>query len=93
MIVTRVDPSLDRIRAKLLSESETRPREVLITLHRCTIQSGAFTHERTGTIDEAEGIVYADLDLSQVETRRANMPLNHQRRRDLYAVMDVTRLG
>ena len=46
-----------------------------------------------GTIDEAEGIVYADLDLSQVETRRANMPLNHQRRRDLYAVMDVTRLG
>jgi len=23
------------------------PLEVLITLHRCTIQSGAFTHERT----------------------------------------------
>ena len=49
--------------------------------------------EVLGTIDEAEGIVYADLDLSQVETRRANMPLNHQRRRDLYAVKDVTRLG
>jgi hypothetical protein len=47
MIVTWVDPSLKRIRAKLLSERGTRPREVLVTLHRCTIQRGAFAQERT----------------------------------------------
>ena len=43
MIVTLVDPGLKFIKAKLLSESGSRQREVLITLHRCTIQSGAFT--------------------------------------------------
>ena len=65
MIVTWVDPSLKLIRAKILSESGTRPREVLITLHRCTIQNGAFTHERTQlpirlayalTINKAQGL-------------------------------------
>ena len=47
--------------------------------------------EVLGTIDETEGIVYAELDLAQVETRRANMPLNDQRRKDLYALMDLGR--
>ena len=65
MIVTLVDPGLKFIRAKLLSESGTRQREVLITLHRCTIQSGAFPHERTQlpirlayalTINKAQGL-------------------------------------
>ena len=65
MIVTWVDPGLKRIRAKLLSESGTRPREVLVTLHRCTIQRGAFAQERSQlpirlacalTINKAEGL-------------------------------------
>ncbi|MEO2192218.1 MAG: hypothetical protein ABGY24_07235 [bacterium] len=65
MIVTWVDPSLKLIRAKLLSESGTRPREVLVTLHRCTIQRGAFAQERSQlpirlacalTINKAEGL-------------------------------------
>ena len=47
--------------------------------------------EVLGTIDETEGIVYADLDLSQIETRRVNMPLSHQRRQDLYALMELSR--
>ena len=47
--------------------------------------------EILGTRDETEGIVYADLDLGQIETRRANMPLRLQRRRDLYSLMDLTR--
>ena len=79
MIVTFVDDGLKFIRAKLLSESGTRQREVLITksssrsphhevlitLLRCTIQSGASTHERTQlpirlayalTINKAQGL-------------------------------------
>ncbi len=72
MIVTWVDPGLKRIRAKLLSESGTRPREVLITLHRCTIQSGAFTQERTQlpirlayalTINKAQGLTLTRVGL------------------------------
>ena len=72
MIVTWVDPSLKRIRAKLLSESGTHPREVLITLHRCTIQRGAFTQERTQlpirltyalTINKAQGLALTRVGL------------------------------
>ena len=72
MIVTWVDPGLKRIRAKLLSESGTRPREVLITLHRCTIQRGAFTQERTQlpirlayalTINKAQGLTLTRVGL------------------------------
>ena len=42
-----------------------------------------------GTRDETEGIVFADLDLSEIETRRSNMPLRQQRRRDLYGLLDL----
>ena len=49
--------------------------------------------EVLGTTDEKESIVYADLDLGEVETRRMNMPLSRQRRADLYAVVDMTRPG
>ena len=72
MIVTWVDPGLKRIRAKLLSESGTRPREVLITLHRCTIQRGAFTQERSQlpirlayalTINKAQGLTLKSVGL------------------------------
>ena len=86
MIVTLVDPGEREkfIRAKLLSESGTRQREVLITksssrsphhevlitLLRCTIQSGASTHERTQlpirlayalTINKAQGLTNGEL--------------------------------
>ena len=44
--------------------------------------------EILGTRDETEGIVYADLDLGELKTRRANMPLKAQRRRDLYGLLD-----
>mmetsp|Transcript_23346 Transcript_23346/g.39037 ORF Transcript_23346/g.39037 Transcript_23346/m.39037 type:complete len:340 (-) Transcript_23346:302-1321(-) len=38
---------------------------------------------------EAEpGIIYADIDPTQIDTRRANMPLAHQRRGDLYCLTD-----
>jgi len=35
--------------------------------------------------------VFADLDLSEIEVRRRNMPVQAQRRGDLYAVLDLTR--
>ncbi len=40
------------------------------------------------TTDETPGIIYADLDYKEVETRRLNMPVAEQRRRDLYALHD-----
>ena len=58
------------MRAKLVCERGTRPREVLITLHRCTIQSDAFTHEHTQlpillayplTINKAQGLTNGEL--------------------------------
>lgn len=33
-------------------------------------------------------IVFADLDYSQVEEKRTNMPLDYQRRKDLYELID-----
>jgi predicted amidohydrolase len=39
-----------------------------------------------GTIDEKPGIVYADLDYAEIETRRLNMPLMQQKRCDLYSL-------
>jgi omega-amidase len=46
-----------------------------------------------GSTDEAPAIVYADLDLEEVGTRRANMPLAAQRRGDVYALVDKTKGG
>ena len=40
------------------------------------------------TTDEKPGIVYADLDYAEIETRRLNMPIAHQKRSDLYALAD-----
>jgi hypothetical protein len=31
------------------------------------------------------------MDLAQVEQRRTNMPLQHQKRADLYSLLDLTR--
>lgn len=35
--------------------------------------------------------MYCDMDFEQLAERRANMPLRHQKRSDLYALMDLTR--
>jgi hypothetical protein len=43
------------------------------------------------TTDHSQDIVYAELDLDQIPARRANMPLQQQKRSDLYALMDLTR--
>ena len=40
------------------------------------------------TTDEKPGIVYADLDYAEIETRRVNMPIADQKRSDLYALAD-----
>lgn len=40
------------------------------------------------TTDETPGIVYADLDYKEIKTRRLNMPVAEQRRRDLYVLHD-----
>lgn len=44
--------------------------------------------EILGTTDEKPGIVYADLDWSEVSTRRQNMPLQSQKRWDLYSAVE-----
>eukprot|EP00884_Botryococcus_braunii_P018117 jgi/Botrbrau1/498/Bobra.110_2s0128.1 len=43
--------------------------------------------EILGTTDEQPGIVYAELDLGEVDTRRQNMPLQSQKRWDLYTAV------
>ena len=47
--------------------------------------------EILGTTDHKDSIVYANLDLSLIPQRRTNMPLQKQRRDDLYALLDLTR--
>jgi omega-amidase len=37
------------------------------------------------TIDEKPGTVYAELDFAEIETRRQNMPIQQQKRYDLYS--------
>lgn len=51
---------------------------------------GAFG-EILGTTDHSEGIVLAEMDLSTIPQRRTNMPLQKQKRTDLYAFLDLTR--
>ena len=40
------------------------------------------------TTDETESVVYADVDLSEVDTVRGQIPVTSQKRRDLYSVTD-----
>ena len=47
--------------------------------------------EVVATTEHGAGIVYADVDLSEVEVRRQNMPMRHQKRSDLYALLDIKR--
>ncbi|KAK9844016.1 hypothetical protein WJX81_001969 [Elliptochloris bilobata] len=44
--------------------------------------------EVLATLDEKPGIVYADLDYAELETRRLNMPVADQKRGDLYLLVD-----
>ena len=44
--------------------------------------------ECLATTDHEPGIVYADLDFKDVQTRRQNMPLADQKRYDLYELLD-----
>jgi omega-amidase len=37
------------------------------------------------TTDDKPGIVYAELDFAEIETRRQNMPIQQQKRYDLYS--------
>lgn len=47
--------------------------------------------EILATTEHEEAIVFADLDFSEIETRRQNMPLETQRRGDIYALEDLLR--
>jgi omega-amidase len=47
--------------------------------------------EVLATRDHTPGTVLAELDLAQVAQRRRNMPVQAQRRGDLYALLDLTR--
>lgn len=47
--------------------------------------------EVVATTEHAPAIVMAELDLSEIQTRRENMPMRKQKRTDLYALLDLTR--
>lgn len=47
--------------------------------------------EILGTTDHSAGTVFAELDLDAIPIRRENMPLQRQKRSDLYALLDLTR--
>lgn len=38
--------------------------------------------------DETESIVYGDIDLSEVDRVRTQIPVTHQKRWDLYSIID-----
>ena len=44
--------------------------------------------EVVATTGPEESVVFADIDLSQVETMRQNIPCWNQKRSDLYSVVD-----
>ena len=47
--------------------------------------------EVLATRDHTAGTVFAEVDLDQIPARRQNMPLQQQRRSDLYALLDLQR--
>ncbi|CAI9095905.1 OLC1v1031942C2 [Oldenlandia corymbosa var. corymbosa] len=49
--------------------------------------------EVLGTTEHEEAIVIAEIDYSEIELRRTNLPLEKQRRGDLYQLVDVQRLN
>ncbi|KAL3844274.1 hypothetical protein ACJIZ3_001677 [Penstemon smallii] len=49
--------------------------------------------EVIATTEHDEAIIISEIDYSQIELRRANLPLEKQRRGDLYQLVDVQRLN
>ncbi|XP_022851869.1 omega-amidase, chloroplastic isoform X2 [Olea europaea var. sylvestris] len=49
--------------------------------------------EVLATTEHDEAIIISDIDYSQIELRRTNLPLEKQRRGDLYQLVDVQRLN
>lgn len=49
--------------------------------------------EILATTDHDPAIVYADMDFNQIYERRANMPLNKQRRTDVFVELPIAPLG
>ncbi|KAK4491022.1 hypothetical protein RD792_001743 [Penstemon davidsonii] len=49
--------------------------------------------EVIATTEHDEAIIISEIDYSQIELRRANLPLEKQRRGDLYQLVDVERLN
>ncbi|XP_047944702.1 omega-amidase, chloroplastic-like [Salvia hispanica] len=49
--------------------------------------------EVVATTEHDEAIIISEIDYSQVDLRRTNLPLEKQRRGDLYQLVDVGRLG
>ncbi|KZV36505.1 hypothetical protein F511_15676 [Dorcoceras hygrometricum] len=49
--------------------------------------------EVVATTEHDEAIIIAEIDYSQIELRRTNLPLEKQRRGDLYQLVDVQRLN
>ncbi|MCD7466437.1 Omega-amidase, chloroplastic [Datura stramonium] len=47
--------------------------------------------EVLATTEHGEAIVISEIDYSQIELRRTNLPLEKQRRGDLYQLVDVQR--
>ncbi|KAF3566085.1 hypothetical protein DY000_02019192 [Brassica cretica] len=49
--------------------------------------------EIIATTEHEEAIIIAEIDYSFLEQRRSNLPLNKQRRGDLYQLVDIQRLN
>ncbi|KAI5669636.1 hypothetical protein M9H77_19489 [Catharanthus roseus] len=49
--------------------------------------------EVLATTEHDEAIIISEIDYSQVELRRTHLPLEKQRRGDLYQLVDVHRLN
>ncbi|AQL09317.1 Omega-amidase chloroplastic [Zea mays] len=75
------------------------------TLHSCWTYLGIFKingfavvlktvfGEVIATTEHEEATIIADIDYSLIEQRRQFLPVQHQRRGDLYQLVDVQRLG
>ena len=56
------------------------------------VSSGSFPFHYRGKVvastDETESVVYGDIDLSEVDRVRSQIPVTHQKRWDLYSITD-----
>lgn len=66
----------------------TARQRALSVTYTCTSTQFPLAMQVLATTDEKPGIVYADLDYAELDTRRLNMPISDQKRRDLYALVD-----